>query len=432
MQWQPNDPLDEEALADDVPFDTAEQNELIALPRPHWAGEPTHTIQVGEQTLLLWSPARIIAADIPPRGWLLGTSFCRKFISGLIGPGSVGKTAVRSAQILALATGRAITGERVHHRSRVLLVGLEDDLAEMARRLMATMRHHGVDPAETEGWIYYFCPRGQHLMEPTQNGAAAPAALYATLRAVIKTISPALVCIDPFIKAAGVNENDNNLIDQVCILLANLADEFDLAQDLSSHVRKGSATPGDADQDRGASAKRDAGRLMRTLTVMSEAEAVAYEIKPTDRRSYVRLDDAKLNITQHGQEMWFRLASNEIGNRTDEYPNGDSVQAAERWYPPKVFDGVSIAVACQIFDEIEAGLPNGQRYSASGAAKSRAAWKVVKKHLPNKPDAQCRKVITGWKLAEVLIERDYHNDERRENESGLFANPAKRPGTAHE
>lgn len=37
---------------------------------------------------------------IPPRGWLLGNSFCRRFVSSLIADGGVGKTAVRYAQYL--------------------------------------------------------------------------------------------------------------------------------------------------------------------------------------------------------------------------------------------------------------------------------------------------------------------------------------------
>ena len=35
---------------------------------------------------------------IPPRQWLLGNSFCRRYLSSLIAPGGVGKTAVRIAQ----------------------------------------------------------------------------------------------------------------------------------------------------------------------------------------------------------------------------------------------------------------------------------------------------------------------------------------------
>ena len=42
----------------------------------------------------------------PPRGWLLGNVFCRQFLSSLFGDGAVGKTAVRYAQGLSLATGR--------------------------------------------------------------------------------------------------------------------------------------------------------------------------------------------------------------------------------------------------------------------------------------------------------------------------------------
>ena len=37
----------------------------------------------------------IDVTKIPPRGWLLGVSFCRKFISGLVAEGGGGKTAIR-------------------------------------------------------------------------------------------------------------------------------------------------------------------------------------------------------------------------------------------------------------------------------------------------------------------------------------------------
>ena len=47
----------------------------------------------------------------PPRGWLLGTSFCRCFNSSLIAEGGTGKTALRYLQALALATERALTGQ---------------------------------------------------------------------------------------------------------------------------------------------------------------------------------------------------------------------------------------------------------------------------------------------------------------------------------
>lgn len=75
----------------------------------------------------------------PPRGWLLGNVFCRRFASSLIADGGVGKTAVRMAQLLSLACGRSLTGEHVFQRCRVLPVSLEDDRDELRRRIMAAM-----------------------------------------------------------------------------------------------------------------------------------------------------------------------------------------------------------------------------------------------------------------------------------------------------
>jgi hypothetical protein len=95
---------------------------------------------------------------IPPRGWLLGNSLCRGFLSSVMAAGGTGKTALRIAQALALATGRPLTGEYVFQRCRVLYVSLEDDRDELRRRVRAAMKHHKVDPAHVRGWLYLATP----------------------------------------------------------------------------------------------------------------------------------------------------------------------------------------------------------------------------------------------------------------------------------
>ena len=45
----------------------------------------------------------------PPREWLLGNAFCRRFLSSLLGDGGVGKAPLRVAQAMALVTGRPLT-----------------------------------------------------------------------------------------------------------------------------------------------------------------------------------------------------------------------------------------------------------------------------------------------------------------------------------
>jgi hypothetical protein len=93
-------------------------------------------------------------APIPPRGWLLGNTFCRKFLSSLLGGGGSGKTAVRIAQTLAMATKRPLTGEHVFVRCRVLFVCLEDNIDELRRRVRAAMIHYNIKAEDVQGWLW--------------------------------------------------------------------------------------------------------------------------------------------------------------------------------------------------------------------------------------------------------------------------------------
>jgi RecA-family ATPase len=106
---------------------------------------------------------------IEPRGWLLGTAFCRKFVSLLLGDGGVGKTALRYLQYLSLATGRPLTGEHVHLRSRVLIVSLEDDADEVRRRLRAARRQYGISADDVRGYLYFWNPTDIKLMTEVEG-----------------------------------------------------------------------------------------------------------------------------------------------------------------------------------------------------------------------------------------------------------------------
>src|SRR5262245_42705905 len=83
-------------------------------------------------------------------------------------------------------------------------------------------------------------------------------------------------------------------LDYVVGLLDQLAKEYDIAIDTPAHTRKGMAAAGDADARRGASAARDAGRLDYTLIPMAEAKT--FGVEPDQRRRYLRLDSAKVNL----------------------------------------------------------------------------------------------------------------------------------------
>jgi AAA domain len=363
----------------------------------------------------------------PPRRFLLGNQFCRKFLSEIIAAGGTGKTALRIAQCLSLATGRAFTGQQVFKRCRVLMVSLEDDTEEMQRRILAARIHHNIKLEELKGWLFYATPKSMKLAE-MRDGSRQIGMLEKSLRKAIERRQPDLTVLDPYVKLHALEENDNGAMDFVCDLLATLAIEYDIAVDAPHHAKKGQLTPGDADSGRGASAKRDAGRLVYTLTAMSEQEAKAFGISPEERARYIRLDNAKINLAPPARTaIWFKLVGVRLENGDEEYPNGDEVQTVEPWSPPKTWEGLSSGALNTALTEIDAGMPNGQRYSGASSARKRAAWTVVQKHCPDRTEAQCREIIRTWVSNGVLYEDEYDDPVERKTRKGLRLDATKRP-----
>jgi hypothetical protein len=364
----------------------------------------------------------------PPRGWLLANQFCRGFLSSLVAPGAAGKTALRILQLLALAIARSLTGQHVFMRCRVLLLSFEDGRDELRRRVLAALLHHNIDRSELKGWFYYATPKGIKLAELT-NGSRRRGQLAQWLRDKIEQLKPDIVCLDPYVKTHALGENDNSAMDFVCDLLATFADDYNIAVDSPHHTRKGPATPGDADMGRGGSSIRDAGRLVYTLTPMSEDEAKQFGIEQIDRRFYVRLDSAKVNTAPpSGIATWFKLVSVNIGNATELYPNGDDVQTVVPWTPPDLWRNTGTELLNRILSEIDTGLPDGNRYSAASSAKERAAWKVVVKHAPDKTEHQAREIVRTWVKNGVLVSEECENPATRKKVTGLRVDDAKRPG----
>jgi AAA domain-containing protein len=356
----------------------------------------------------------------PPRGWLLAVIFCRMFVSQLLGDGGVGKTALRYAQYISLAIGRSLTGEHIFQRCRVLSI-------------LAVLLHHKIDRAELKGWLFLAAPgaSGGKLMTFDNRGQLLRGKLADNLESVVVRRKVDVVGIDPFVKAHSIEENNNSGIDAVVQILTDLAAKHDIAVDVAHHISKGPADPGNANRGRGASSAKDAARLVYTLATMSEKEAEKFEISEDERRRYIRLDSAKVNIAPPLDDAkWFRLVSVNLGNATAMYPGGDNVQTVEPWEPPQLWSGLTGALLNRILTTIDAGLPDGNRYSDANSATDRAAWKVVHERVSSyKTEKQCRDVIKTWVKNGVLVSKAYTNPVSRREEKGLFLDPSKRPGT---
>ena len=78
-------------------------------------------------------------------------------------------------------------------------------------------------------------------------------------------------------------------------------------------------------------------------------------------------------------------------------------------------------------DEIETGLPNGQRYSDAPKAAARSAWQVVQRHCPDRTEGQARDIVKTWIKNSVLMVEDYDDPIERKSRKGLRVNNGKRP-----
>ena len=381
-------------------------------------------------TLGIWD-AGMDNDSIPPRGWLLGNVFCRKFASSLIADGGVGKTAVRVAQLLSMASGRTLTGEHVFCRCKVLLICLEDDKDELRRRVKAAMIHHCIKPEDVAGHLFLSAPgaRGGKLLAEDDAGHQRPGALVDNLRLEIKNLGIDIVSLDPFIKAHSVEENDNSAIDDVMQILTDLAAEFNIAVDVPHHTSKGPADPGNANRGRGASGMKDAARLVYTLSPMSPAEAELMGVDEAKRRSLIRLDAGKVNIAPPlDSAKWFQLVGVDLGNKSDLYPHGDNVQTVVTWEAPDTWAGLSTVTLNDILTRIGQGLEDGNRFTQGSKTTDRSAWKVVAEFAPDKTEPQAKKIINTWVANGVLTVTDYTNPGTRKPAKGLTLNHSKRPG----
>ncbi|MBK8200757.1 MAG: AAA family ATPase [Acidobacteria bacterium] len=260
---------------------------------------------------------------IPPRGWLLGTMLCRQYVTVMASAGGVGKSSVAIAWALSLATGRPLVGDRVHHRSRVLIVTAEDNMEEMRRRLKAARMHHGIDLIGA-GWLAVVCLTGStvSLTKMSETGDVVETGGADRIAETIRRHRSDVVILDPFVKLSGAPENSNDGIDVVMRALVRIADKCNCACLVLHHNRKGQATPGDADLARGAGAIVAAARVSLTVTGMTTDEASKMGVLDDDRVRLIRIDDAKANLAPRASKArWYRLASIPIGEPDARLPS---------------------------------------------------------------------------------------------------------------
>lgn len=322
------------AYLDEAPPPGSADDYGVVIPFP--SGEASGI----EPTAFRWCDPRHIA----PREWLYGHHLIRKYVSATIAPGGVGKSTLTVCDAVAMASGKALLGAKPHGLLTVWLWNGEDPRDEIERRVIATCLHHDIDPDDIAGRLFLDSGRDVPIKIGTAgaNGPQIAAPIVDGLIAAIRANGIDVLTIDPFVSAHGLPENDNGAMDAAVKAFALVADRTGCAIDLVHHSRKLNGADADIDAARGGSAIAGAVRAARALNVMSADAAKAFAIAESERRSFVRIDDAKANLAPASAARWFKLTAEPLGNATPDRPE-DFVAVADTWTPPDTMEGISLA-----------------------------------------------------------------------------------------
>jgi len=354
-------------------------------------------------------------ASIEPRRWIYGHHYLRSFVSVLASAGGVGKTSLQIVEALAIVTGRPLLGEDVKERTNVWIVNLEDPIEELQRRVLAAMKHYGIQADEVRGRLFVNAGRDFSLKFGTQTreGVVPNAALVEYLLKKIPDKGIGVVFIDPFVGAHNINENDNMAVNAIVAEIRKVADVTRCAIGLVHHIRKGNGEDANIDSVRGAGSLIGAARAARVVNRISADEASRVGIDEAEARSIFRVDDGKSNLAPPADKALYRQM---IGVKID---NGEWIGVCVAFKLPDVFDGVSAKDAKKAQQIVADAHSNGEPLRESSQASNWVGVPIADMlglDISEKPGkARVSMIIKTWMRTNVLAtERVFDAKKGRE------------------
>ncbi len=365
-------------------------------------------------------------STLPPRGWLYGSHYIRKFVSATFAPGGVGKSSLVIAEALAMASNQPLLGTSPTNRLKVAYWNGEDPIEEVERRTVAAALHFSLRPDDVEGWLFLGSGRDQPLIlaEQQPSGTIIRAPDVERVLDAVRKMGLDVIIIDPFVSTHRVNENDNNAINLVVKEWARIADLANVSVELVHHTRKSNGNVTGVEDGRGASALLYAARSARALNVMSKEEADRAGVER--HRSYFRVDNGKSNLAlpPEGSD-WFQMVNVNLDNG-DAFNEGDQVGVVTRWTRP---DPVVEVTAADLY-AVQKHIAGGHWRESNQATEwvGRAVAEVLGLDLENRGDMQKVKwLLATWIKTGALVRtmaKDQGRKERPVIEVGRWAEAA--------
>ena len=256
-------------------------------------------------------------AALPPREFLYGTHYLRRYVSATIAPTKVGKSSLGVVEALAMCSGKPLLGVRPTGLWRVRIWNGEDPREELVRRIGAAMTFHGLTREDIGDRLLVDSGRDMPICTAKMVSGATTvvAPVMGALEAALRAQRVDVLIIDPFVKSHGVSENDNVAIDAVARQWNELAGRCGAAVDLVHHSRKMNGGEASIEDARGASALVSAARSARVLARMTKREGERAG-RSKDHRRFFRFADASSNMAAPASEdeAWMELTSVDLHN----------------------------------------------------------------------------------------------------------------------
>ena len=326
----------------------------------------------------------------------------------IAGHGGAGKSIFTLTIALMIALGQKFADYGAPAEPlNVLIVNAEDSVDEMDMRLEAALTAFEGNPDELRKRAsprLHTIKRANYFLVAREGGHIVETQFSQALIRYIQEHKIGLLIFDPAISAhCGLDENHSEmqaLIDKFrCIAVA-----CDIPVALVHHYRK-SGVAGDANSARGSSTMVDASRNIVTVDPMSEKEAAAMLTNVAERIRYFSVSHGKSNYALKSLRQWFRIDSVNL-------VNGESaprIAVAEFGGDGGTMDPDDLD---SFLADIDAGLPNGDRYAKSGKDDHRLDALLTRKYRI--PKGRAPQIIDNLLHANVISLADYKKANRHQ------------------
>ena len=335
----------------------------------------------------------------------------------------------RAAEALAIATGKPLLGITPAERTGVWIMNLEDPADEMERRIGAAAIHYGLDQDDIAGRLFVDAGRDKPLTvaRQTRDGVTIHQPVVDAIVEAIRRNGIGVLIVDPFVASHSVSENDNQAINAVLALWRLIADITGCCIVLVHHVRKPNGEEMTVDSVRGGSAIIGAVRTARVMNPMSEADAAKLGIEDSQRRRYVRVDNAKNNLAPPADRAsWIELVSVDLGNGSGiSDQGGDKVGVATAWEPPSAFEGVKPEHMRAVYNYLH--LHGPQRAHPDADDRAWFGWQVMRICGIEEVDrnkGRVGRMLKSWVSSGLLRKDDHKGGKHRKMLPHYFAGEA--------